>query len=261
MSTPIFYLNIQSRACTAAIRLNDAPMFTVVREQDQRGMPTISEWVIDGENLLEVHLLEIGDEARIRVALCQAELGDVPEPGRELQLIVIEWPPLPIEVELPELPLVVSEVGIATHPWGPWSWEDAPPFAIDPRATTAVIDYVRALHATLAGGSVDALIGQSRIKFDEVAPAYELSAADAELRIRQAWAGLTGHGDWAMAAFDEGDLELRLHCGGRIVEPVTMNGAPVLRQAVAIDQESWSLPIFIARTNWDYVVGELAIVR
>ncbi len=270
MSTPIFYLHVRSQGCTAEIRLNDAPMLVVAREHQQEAFPTISEWVIDGSNVLDVYLHELGDEPRIRVALCQANLGDVPEPGQELELIVIEWPPipappiegeLPVEPELPALPLALREVGAATHPFGHWSWEDAPPFASDPRTAADVLDYVRDLHARIAAGSIDALISESRIKFDEVAPAYAMTVADAQLRLRQAWQGLTSHADFRLAPLDEADLDLRLHCGGRLVEPTTRDGRPILRQAVAIDDELWSLPIFIARTHWEYTAGQLTIMR
>jgi hypothetical protein len=272
MATPIFYLHIVAEGCTAEIRLNDAPIYTLVREEPARARPTISEWVIDseqsGENWLSVQIVELDPDARLRVAFCQAKLGDVPVPGSELELAVIEWPPplvagaeLPAAPELP-LPLNLPAIPVmAKHPWGRWSWQDAPPFAVDARSTGAVIDYVRDLHATLAAGSVDALIAHSQVKFKEVAPAYELTPADAELRIRQAWEGLTSHGEWAFAEWNVEDLDLRLHCGGRLVEPTTLAGEPILRQARPIDGESWSLPIFIARTHWDITTGHLTIVR
>jgi hypothetical protein len=266
MPTPIFYLNIVAEGCTAEIRLNDAPMYTLLREHPARARPTISEWVIHGENWLTVQLVELDPGAQLRVALCQARLGDIPVPGSELELAVIEWP-LPGSV--PEvatdatagLPVPLNVAVMATHPWGRWSWQDAPPFAVDARSTAAVIDYVRDLHATLAAGSVDALIAHSQVKFDEVAPAYELTPADAELRIRHAWQGLTSHGEWEFAEWNVEDLDLRLHCGGRLVEPTTLAGEPILRQARPIDGESWSLPIFIARTHWDITTGHLTIVR
>jgi hypothetical protein len=263
MATPIFYLNIVAEGCTAEIRLNDAPMYTLLREDPARARPTISEWVIDsengGENWLSVQLVELDPNAQLRVALCQAKLGDIPVPGSELELAVIEWPQ-PGSVT-PELPLPLNVAVMATHPWGRWSWQDAPPFAVDARSTAAVIDYIRDLHATLAAGSVDALIAHSRVKFAEVAPAYELTPADAQLRIRQAWQGLTSHGEWEIAEWNVEDLDLRLHCGGRLVEPTTLAGEPILRQARPIDGESWSLPIFIARTHWDITTGHLTIVR
>jgi hypothetical protein len=269
MATPIFYLHIVAEGCTAEIRLNDAPMYTLLREHPARARPTISEWVIDrehgGENWLSVQLIELDADARLRVALCQAKLGDVPVPGSELELAVIEWPPAVLPgVEppaAPELPLPLNVPVMATHPWGRWSWQDAPPFAVDARSTAAVIDYIRDLHATLAAGSVDALIAQSRVKFEEVAPAYELTPADAELRVRQAWQGLTSHSEWEFAEWNVEDLDLRLHCDGRLVEPTTLAGEPILRQRRPIDGESWSLPIFIARTHWDITTGHLTIVR
>jgi hypothetical protein len=258
---PIFYLNIVAQGCTAEVRLNDAPMFTWLRENPTRARPTVSEWVIVGENWLTVQVVEADADARLRVALCQAKLGDVPVPGQELELAVVEWPD-PIEpAAAVELPVMLNAAAVAQHPWGRWSWQDSPPFAVDARSTEAVIDYIQALHATLAAGSVDAWIAHSRIKFDEVAPAYELTAADAELRIRQAWAGLTSHSDWELAEWNVEDLDLRLHCDGRLVEPTTLAGEPVLRQARPIDGESWSLPIFIARTHWDITAGHLTIVR
>jgi hypothetical protein len=262
MATPIFYLNIVAQGCTAEVRLNDAPMYTLLREEPARARPTISEWVIDGENWLSVQIVELDPGAVLRVALCQAKLGDVPVPGSELELAVIEWPvPGSVAGPAPVLPLPLDVPVMAAHPWGRWSWQDAPPFAVDARSTAAVIDYIRDLHATLAAGSVDALIAQSKVKFDEVAPAYELTPADAELRIRQAWQGLTSHSEWEFAEWNVEDLDLRLHCGGRLVEPTTLAGEPILRQARPIEGESWSLPIFIARTHWDITTGRLTIVR
>lgn len=268
--TPIFYLRIESRACTAEIRLNDAPMFVVVREHEQEALPTISEWVIDGENLLEVHLHAIGDEPRIRVSLCQARLGDIPERGAELELALIEWPPplppalegeLPSVPEPPPLPLRLELPCVAAHAWGEWHWQVAPPFAYDGQTSAAIYEFVRSLHASLAAGSVDALIDASRSKFEEVAPAYAMTPDEGRERLRNAWVGMHAIPGWTLAPFDEQDVELRLHCGGRIVEPTTRAGQPLIRQAEVIDDEQWSLPIFLARTNWGFVEGAIAIVR
>ena len=52
-----------------------------------------------------------------------------------------------------------------------------------------------------------------------------------------------------------------MRCGGQLIEPRTLDGAPIIRQEREIDGELWSMPIFIARTNWEYVAGELTIVR
>ncbi len=270
-ATPIFYLHVRSRGCTAEIRLNDAPLFTVTAEAATQAFPTVSEWVIAGENVLSVDLHELEDGAQIHVALCEAKIGDVPEPGHELELIVIDWPALPVPVpeEEPEpepepppaLPLSLHAVGVASHPWGEWSWQHAPEFDTTPRSTANVVAYVRDLHGALAAGRVDVLIDQSTTKFDEVAPIYDMSITEARQRIQSTWAALTALASWRLAPFDEADIELRLHCDGRLVEPTTLTGEPILRQAQAIDGERWSMQIFIARTNWEFTAGRLTIVR
>jgi hypothetical protein len=275
MSTPIFYVHIRTRGVTAQIRLNDAAIYEVAAEHAQIALPTISEWVIVGENTLSVRVTELGVNPRLHVALCQAAIGDVPELGREHELIRIDWPPLPVEPavdleveaevpvepEPPALPLELREVGVAGHPWGEWSWQRAPTFNGDRRTITEVVAYLRDLHAALAAGQIDILIQQSAIKFNEVAPIYDMSVADAQQRIHGAWAELSSLPGWQLAPFDEADVDLRLHCDGRLVEPTTLAGEPILRQARAIDGERWSLPIFVARTHWEYVAGQLVVVR
>lgn len=259
MSTPIFYLHVRTRGCTAEIRLNDAPMFAVAAEAAQLAFPTVSEWVVDGENTLSIDVFEIKEGAQLHVALCESTIGAVPEPGHELERIVIDW--AAGDAALPVVPFTLREVGPANHPWGLWSWQGSPEFNADLQTTADVIDYVRSLHAELARGSIDALVDHSAVKFEEVAPAYEMSIPEAEQRLRGAWAGLSAEPGWRLAPFDEADVELRLHCDGRLVEPTTLAGEPILRQAQAIDGERWSLPIFIARTNWEYTAGQLTIVR
>lgn len=257
--TPIFYLHVRARGCTAEIRLNDAPMFAVTAEAASMALPTVSEWVIDGENTLSVDVYAIEAGAQLHVALCQSTIGAVPEPGNELELCVIDW--ALGEAPLPALPFALREAGVASHPWGVWSWQGSPEFNADLQTTTDVIDYVRSLHAELAQANITALVDHSAVKFDEVAPAYELSVAEAEQRLRGAWAALTASPGWRLAPFDEHDIELRLHCDGRLVEPTTLAGEPILRQATAIDGERWSMPIFLARTNWEYTARQLTIVR
>jgi hypothetical protein len=256
--SPIFYVRVRSRGCTAEIRLNDAPIFAVGKSAAQQATPTVSEWVIDGDNELRVDLLEIDSDPRIHVALCESTIGALPDPGRDREIVVIDWPSAS---ELPTLPLSLSEVGVASHSFGEWAWQRAPEFAADLRTTADVIAYVRSLHAELAAGRIDMLVDQSAIKFAEVAPAYAMSVAEAEQRLRGVWTALSSTVGWRLAPFDERDVELRLHCDGRLVEPTSLAGEPILRQWRAIDGEQWSLPIFIARTHWEYTAGRLAVVR
>ncbi len=270
-NTPVFYVAIRTRAVTAEIRLNDAPIFEVRAEAAQVAYPTISEWVIAGENELAVDVRELGEGARLHVALCEGRMGDVPEPGAELERITIDWPALPLpgaepseppaELPSPALPLALRELGVVGHPWPAWAWQRAPEFVNDRRTIADLTAYVRDLHGALAAGRVDLLIAHSAIKFNEVAPLYDMSVAEAQQRLTASWAEFMAQPGWRLAPFDENDLNLRLRCDSRLIEPTTLAGAPILRQERAIGGELWSLPIFIGRTNWEYTAGQLTVMR
>ncbi|PRP95361.1 hypothetical protein ENSA5_39460 [Enhygromyxa salina] len=267
MSGEIFYIHVDARGCHGEVRLNDAPVLGLSLDFPVHAFPTISEWVVDGENLLSVHVEDSDESARLHVALCEAKIGDVPEPGNELELAVIEWPPTPtptepeVELPLPALPPVLSATGVAVQPWGEWGWQRSPPFADDASTITDVVAWVRDLHAALAAGQIDVLLAHSPTKYRELALAYEMSEAELEERLTRTWAHLSALPGWELAPFNEAELELRVRCDGQLVEPCTAAGEPVIRQARAINNERWSLPLFLARTNWEYTAGQLTIMR
>jgi len=273
VSTPIFYVHVKGRGVRAEVRLNDAPVLDLFREYPQDAFPTVSEWVVDGENLLSVHIDDHDPSASLAIALCEAKLGDVPDPATQVPIAEIRWPPprpaMPGADEAPgeaappapPPPAVLEAAGVASHPWGQWSWQRSPPFDLDAPTTDAVVAWVRDLHTYLDQGRVDVLAGHSQAKFDEVAPVYDMTAADAAQRLTRTWSYLEAQTGWELAPFDVDDLDLRVRCGGQLIEPRTREGLAVIRQRRAIPGERWSLPIFLGRTNWEFVSGRLTILR
>lgn len=202
-----------------------------------------------------------GDPPLLRVALCVGDLGEIVEPGAERELVALEWtpPPPPGEGEPPlAVPIEAEERIDLSHPWGTWSWERAEAFDLegDPAAVLDVIDFVTELHAAMAAGRLDAVAGRSAPKYDEVAPCYAMDPADARGRLELAWPEITASPDFRLAELDAADLELRPCCGGRVLEPRTLDGRPVIRQAEPIDGSTWAMPLYIARVD-----GELTVVR
>lgn len=271
MSKPVFYIHIKARGVRGEVRLNDAPILELFLEYPQDATPTVSEWVIDGDNQLSLHLQAGDPSASVDIRLCQGQLGDRPDPDAQA-IARIQWPPggaspAPSEDDdaepppAPALPPVLSAHGVASHPWGEWSWQRAPAFNGDAATVNAVTAWVRDLHAYLAAGRVDALTGHSSTKFQEVAPLYDMSETEARERLEEAWAYFQSISGWELAPFDEQDLDLRLRCNGQLVEPCTRDGRPILRQRVPTEDGLWSLPIFLARTNWGVVAGQLTIAR
>ncbi len=195
----------------------------------------------------------------LRVSLCRGEIGELVEPGQEDELLVLEWTPPPRD---DEHPLVLPHEERATvdvqHPWGAWSWEGAPAFDFEtePEIVLDVVQFITDLHTAVAAGRLDPLLDASQMKFDEVAPCYEMDPGQARSRLGGAWPEITKPSGWRLADFDESDLDLRLCCEGRVIEPRTLDGEPVLRQAEALENQRWMMPLYIARIG-----GQLTIVR
>ena len=263
MTNIAYLIHVQSADVAGEVQLNGAPILPLWTHVAQDGYPTVSEWVINGDNTLSVHVTDAGENPQLHVALCQAPLGSDPADARGNQLITVDWPPPAGESDLdePALPPVLSATGAVQHGWGEWTWQRSPAFANDPNTIAALVTYVRELHASLASGSIDALVANSQIKYDEVAPIYELTPADGPDRLGRVWSYLQRRPGFELAEFDESDLDLRLRCDGQLIEPRTLDGAPILRQKRKIGGELWSMPIFIARTNWGVIDNELTIVR
>ncbi|MGE3668312.1 MAG: hypothetical protein AB7K71_01580 [Polyangiaceae bacterium] len=280
MATPVFYLNVNIVGYDAEIILNGAPILQATQAYACICFPTISEWVVNGTNTLQVAIYDgrglpkpedgaaaivvpagagsESDEApRLRVALCRGEMGEVPEDGAEEELIVLEWEPPPEDPDHPlVLPHTVSEKGDVSQPWGEWSWQRAEPFAPTQETALELTQFIQSLHAPLAQKNLLPLMDASKPKFDEVAPCYDMAPADATSRLTTAFKEISSPPGWKLAAFDPAQLQLRPCCDNKVVEPRTATGEPVLRQAAPIDGQSWGLQLFIARVD-----GKLAVVR
>ncbi len=290
MGAPCFYLHVAIRGYDAEVFLNGAPILATARSYMLDALPTVSEWIVQGENVLSVVIHggdhidpppEEGEDTSdtirppgeddeppdqepeppfLRVDICRGELDDLVEPGQENVLLRLEWtpPPPPAEGEEGlELPHETRESVELEHPWGRWSWEGAPVLDVDePELWAEVSKFVEDLRDAIDRGRLEPLLDASQIKFDEVAPAYGLTPEDARARLGAAWPEITKAGGWRLASFDDTDLELRSCCEGRVIEPRTVYGEPVLRQAQRLEQQRWLLPIYIARID-----GQLRIVR
>ena len=284
MATPCYYLHVTIRSYDAEVFLNGAPIVRAFRGFPRIASLRVSEWLVQGDNRLSVtiegadHLAEPVVEGAepvvreppaasedepplLRVALCVGDLGEFVEPGQERELLVIDWtpPPPPGEDEPPiTLPLEAEDTLALSHPWGTWSWEQAPAFDFeaDPAVVLEVIDFVTELHAAMAQGRLADVIDRSAPKYDEVAPCYDFDPAEARERLVVAWPDISGPAEFRLADLDPTDVELRLCCDGRVIEPRTLRGEPLIRQATPIDASLWEMPLFIARID-----GQLTVVR
>lgn len=264
MSKPAFFMHVLSDQVAGEVWLNGAPILPLYTDVDQDAYPTISQWVIHGENELVVHVTDAGESPMVHVRLCQGHLGGDAKALRDNVLMAVEWPPPnhPEGEPAPPIPPRLEVKGQAAHPWGEWYWQRAPAFT-DNRATLdALMAYVRDLHASVAAGNMDAVIAQSKIYYDECFPLYDMQPADGLAQVRGVWEHVSSKPGFALEPFNPDDLDLRLRCGWQLIQPLTLRGEQLIRQRIHKPGDpQWSLPIFIARTHFSALEGELAIVR
>ncbi|MEM9460131.1 MAG: hypothetical protein AAGF11_38500 [Myxococcota bacterium] len=268
MSTPCFYLDVHIRGYDAEVFINGAPILRSHQSHAIRASPAVSEWVVQGRNEVRVVIEPSpggdqppgsGDDSSasepplVRVALCEGEVGELVEPGQERELAVLDGQPPPDDSLAHDQALTVS----LSHPWGRWRWEDGVVFdPVDAAERAELTSFLSGIVSSVAANQLDPLLDASRINFEEVAPCYEFSPAAARSRLPSAWSEIVSLPGWALAPFDPEELELRRCCGGRVLEPRTRTGEPILRQVSVSEGPRWMFPMFLSRLD-----GRLEIVR
>lgn len=256
----IDYLNVSVHGYACELFVNGAPILRTPEGAPYAATPTVSEWYVHGANELSVRVDAVApppaipdplSPRRLRVQRCVGPLGAVVPAGEDVVLDELVFVP---GDEPPALPLrLVHRFDAATG--GAWAWETAPVLTLDAGTAAELVLFLEGLHADLEDGAIDGLLARQRIKLAELAPRYGSDPAAVYAGMHRQFAALSAGGAWAVAPLAHDDLELRPCCGGRLVEPRTRAGEPVLRGRGA-DATEWAMPVYIARVG-----GVFEIVR
>lgn len=247
---PVFYVDVSIEGCDAEVFLNDAPIVRITPDSSSMAFPTVSQWAINGENELTVVVAAAasgGNEPRVKATLTSGEAGGFPEPGSGQVYAAIDETP-----EASGTDIRYSARGALEHSWGAWSWQSAPAIALDEATQADLTNFLKTLHGALSQRRLEPLLDACETMFEEVGRCYGMSAADARAQMQGGVGYISSNPEWSLAPLDPADLVFRSCCGGRVVQPLTRDGQPALRQAAPIDGQSWSLPMFVARTGAGY---------
>lgn len=258
--TTIDYLNVSIRGYACELFVNGAPILRTPLDAPYMATPTVSEWYVHGDNELSVRIDAIApppevpdplSPQRLVVQRCEGPLGAIVPAGEDVvQGELVFVPP----ASPPALPLRLTHRFHATTSRA-WAWEAAPVLRLDEGTVAELVLFLEGLHADLQDGEIDGLLARQRIKLAELAPRYGSDPASVHAGMYHQFAELSAGGAWSIAPLRLDDLELRPCCGGRLVEPRTRDGAPVLRGHGA-DATEWAMPVYIARIG-----GMFEIVR
>ena len=253
------YLNVSIHGYACELFVNGAPILRTSAAAPYTATPTVSEWLVDGDNEIAVRVDEVAPPAatsdplsprRLIVQRCEGPLGAIVPAGQDLVRDELVYTPQATSAPLP----LHLAYGFRLPASQRWAWESAPVLALDAATVAELHLFLEALHADLCDGDIDGVLARQRIKFAEVAPRYGSEVTAAREGMKQHFARLAADGAWSVAPLRLADLDLRLCCGGRVIEPRTRDGRPALRGTGA-GVAGWRLPIFIARLGgvWEVV--------
>lgn len=149
------------------------------------------------------------------------------------------------EGEAFEAPTVVERTLELPVTFARWRWLDAPVITLGPSERQAVLSFVQRLAFDLSRGNPEALLTASRLKFEELALAYQWPAEQAQARLRaQVQQLYEAQALKALVPPTAEGLLLRPVAGGRLLDCLNPLGAPVLSvptDAATAATQAWPL--------------------
>ena len=138
-----------------------------------------------------------------------------------------------------------------------WRWLDAPPIAVNAAAQRSILEFVQNIAVELGRGNPDPLVAASKLRFDELALAYQTDANAGMQRFRDHLQRLYAAKALKVPPPVAAELVLRPLVDGRLIECVTPTGGPILRtqnEVPELGDHAW--PIRVAM-----VEGRIYVLR
>ena len=110
-----------------------------------------------------------------------------------------------------------------------WRWFDAPPIVQSAAVQRQVLEFLQQLAIELSNGNPEPLLAAAKLRFDEVALAYQRTAAEGIQRFRDHLQQLYAAKALKIVPPAAEEVVLRPIVDGRLVECLTPLGSPVLR--------------------------------
>ena len=234
----LLVLRLEAVGCTAEALLNGVPLGRVDAARPVLTVP-VHEFAVAGANELELvanpappgapeqpapHLSDGKTGAGLQLLL--PRIGQVAHPSNARTLAQIEW--APPEGEVYETPLrVVRSVELPIS-FPRWRWLDAPVVTDVPAVKAQAAKLLQRLAVDFARGDPESLVTAARLRFEELAQAYQRNPADDVARWRMQVQALLA-APFKPKLIAVADLLLRPVAGGRLLECLTADGQPALR--------------------------------
>ena len=239
----LLVLRLETIGVAAEASLNGVP---VARTSARGGAVTvpIHEYTCAGANQLSLvieppppggvavpqPLLSNGQRgASLRLLL--PRVGQIAHPENARTLAQIDWAPL--DGEVTELPHTLQQAVDLPIAFPRWRWLDAPAVPDTQALLGPAASYLQGLALGLLKGDIEPFVLAARVRFEELAQAYQRSLADDVARFKQEMQALHAAQPLQPAMPKADALLLRPLAGGRLLECLRPDGEALLQSPVA----------------------------
>jgi hypothetical protein len=252
----LLLLRLEAVGCAAEAQVNDLPVARVAA-QGGRHVIAIHEYTLSGDNRLtlvvaprvnadaphsEPRIATVGMRAGLALALARQGQA-VTDPDVRL-LASKEW--VPKEGDSFEAPLEI-EVDVQLPVSFPrWRWLDAPPVPESAAIDRLAIEFVQRLAVDFARGDPQRYLDAARLRFEELALAYQCGAPSLIQRFRDQLQALYAAKALVIVPPVAAELRMRRVAGARLVECLGANGEAALHTQPAADGSVASWPLRLA---------------
>lgn len=246
----LLLLRLRSTGCAAAALINDIAVARTPAAGGDVCVP-VHEYVLEGSNQVSLAIDPARPGAEIKPRLLDAPLAAsvrlllprVGAVGSETSARTLVELDHAVEAgEILQPPLIVQHEVQLPIRFPRWRWLDLP--EIDPQEQQPVVArFVQGLAIALARGDADTFVHAARLRFEELALAYQQNVADVIGRWRSRIQLLHATKALQIVLPTLADVVLLPCAGGRLVECVCPTGEPILRTAPAADGVRQAWPI------------------
>lgn len=263
----LLVLDFECGGCAAEAWLNGMPV-AALGNAGGRASIAVHEFTLAGRNLLSLVVgaavpgQQVTSQPRVaigatwaRARLVLVRQGQSPADANARVLGAVEW--AAAEGKTYESPSTHSrEVDLPVN-FPRWRWFDAPVIGMNAEVQRQVLEFLQHLAIELGHGNPEPLLSAAKLRFDELALAYQRTAAEGVQRFRDHLQQLYAAKALKVVPPVAEEVVLRPIVEGRLFECLTPLGGPVLRtqnELPASGEHAWPLRLAM-------VEGKIYVLR
>jgi hypothetical protein len=250
----LLMIELSAAGCAVEAQLNGMPVAALGPSGGNTSL-AVHEYTLAGKNQLAIVIApapagaSVASQPRIaigptwaRARLVLVRRGQSPADAETRALGLVEWGA--VEGRSYDAPSTHSRDVDLPVSFPRWRWLDAPVLVMNPAVQRQVLEFVQQLAVELGRGNPDPLLAAAKLRFDELALAYQSDPAEAVQRFRDQLQRLYAAKALKIMPPVAADLVLRPVAAGRLIDCLALTGGPALHtlnDEPGLGEHAWPL--------------------